>query len=107
MEIERKWLGNTVTKTLLSLGKPVYSETEYVTNILMHCIVTDSYALRFFDYLFSYYRLDLERDISGMQKTDIDYICDSIINPYLGKCNQYKCNREIYLRYRNSFCISK
>ena len=79
---ERKWLGNTVTKTLLSLGKPVYSETEYVTNILMHCIVTDSYALRFFDYLFSYYRLDLERDISGLQKTDINYICDSIINPY-------------------------
>lgn len=79
---ERKWLGNKVTRTLLSLGKPVYSETEYVTNILMHCIVTDSYALRFFDYLFSYYRLDLERDVSGLQKTDIDYICDSIINPY-------------------------
>ena len=81
-QIERKWLGNTVTKTLLSLGKPVYSETEYVTNILMHCIVTDPYAIRFYDYLFSYYRLDLERDVSGLQKTDINYICDSIINPY-------------------------
>ena len=81
-QIERKWLGNTVTKTLLSLGKPVFSETEYVTNILMHCIVTDPYAIRFYDYLFSYYRLDLERDVSGLQKTDINYICDSIINPY-------------------------
>ena len=81
-QTERKWIGNTVTKTLHVLGKPVYSETEYVTNILMHCFVADSYASRFFDYLFSFYRIDLERDVSGIQQTDIDYICDSIINPY-------------------------
>lgn len=79
---ERKWIGDTVTKTLLVLGKPVYSEKEYVTNILMHCFITDSYSDRFFNYLFSFYRLDLERDVSGLQETDTDYICDSIINPY-------------------------
>ena len=28
---------------------------------------------------------------------------NSMINPYLGKCNQYKCNREIYLRINTIF----
>ena len=81
-QTERKWIGNTVTKTLLVLGKPVYNETEFVTNILMHSFITDSYSSRFFDYLFSFYRIDLERDVSGLQESDIDYICESIINPY-------------------------
>ena len=81
-QTERKWIGNTVTKTLLVLGKPVYNESEYVTNILMHCFVADPYAFRFFDYLFSFYRIDLERDVSSLQESDTDYICDSIINPY-------------------------
>ena len=78
----RTWAGGTVTKTLLAFGKPVFSENEYVANILMHSFITDPYSIRFFDYLFLYYVKDFGRDISGIQEADIEYICDSIVNPY-------------------------
>ena len=32
---------------------------------------------------------------------------DSLINPYLGKYNNYKCNREFFLRIGTIFRISK
>lgn len=81
-KISRGWIGGSVTKTLLAFGKPVYSKNEYVTNVMMHCFITDAYAYRYFDYLFQYYRIDLERDISGLQDMDLEYICESIVNPY-------------------------
>ena len=81
-KINRGWIGGSVTETLLAFGKPVYSKNEYVTNIMMHCFITDTFAERFFDYLFQYYRIDLERDISGLQDMDLEYICESIVNPY-------------------------
>ena len=81
-QTDRPWVGGTVTKTLLAFGKPVFSENEYVTNILMHSFVTDPFAKRFFDYIFQYYSIDMERDLSGIQAVDIAYLCDSIINPY-------------------------
>lgn len=81
-QISRGWVGGSVTETLLAFGKPVYSKNEYVTNVMMHCFITDAYAGRFFDYLFQYYRIDMERDISGLQDLDLEYICESIINPY-------------------------
>lgn len=80
--VNRVWVGGTVTKTLLAFGKPVFSENEYVTNILMHSFVTDSFANRFFDYIFQYYSIDMERDLSGIKEIDISYLCNSIINPY-------------------------
>ena len=79
---DRVWVGGTVTKTLLAFGKPVYSKNEYVTNILMHSFVTDAFAYRFFDYIFQYYSIDMERDLSGFKEIDISYLCNSIINPY-------------------------
>lgn len=81
-QMSRGWVGRSVTDTLLAFGKPVYSKNEYVTNIMMHCFITDTYSGRFFDYLFQYYRIDLERDISGFQDMDLEYICESIVNPY-------------------------
>lgn len=79
---DRNWVGGSVTETLLAFGKPVYEKHEYVTNVLMHCFITDAFANRFFDYLFQYYRSDLERDISGLQDIDLEYLCTNIINPY-------------------------
>ena len=81
-QTSRVWVGGSVTETLLAFGKPVYSKNEYVTNVMMHCFITDSYAKRFFDYLFQYYRMDLERDLSGLKEMDLEYLCESIVNPY-------------------------
>lgn len=84
---QHEWIGGLFTKTMLSFGKPIYRKTEYVNNILMHCFITDSFADKFLDFLYSFYNIDLERDIS----TDFDeisnYICDSIKNPF-GKRKQ-------------------
>lgn len=79
---QRSWLGGTVTETLLAFGKPVYSPNEYVINILMHGFVVDTFASRFFDYLFQYYNIDLQRDFSGMNEDDLEDLCASIKNPY-------------------------
>ena len=84
----------------------MYSETEYVTNILMHCIVTDLYAYRFFEYLFSYYRIDLERDISGLHTVDLDYICDSIINPYSKRKQLLSDYLSMSIRADKDYCRS-
>ena len=62
----RTMVGGTVTKTLLMFGKPVYGEHDYVTNILMHSFITDPFANRFFDYIFQYYSIDMERNLSGI-----------------------------------------
>ena len=79
---DRNWIGGSVTGTLLAFGKPVYEKKEYVTNVMMHCFITDAFANRFFDYLFKYYQIDLDRDISGLQEIDLEYLCKCIINPY-------------------------
>lgn len=78
----RAWIGGTLSDTLVAFGKPLYSNQEYVTNILMHCFVTQSFLIRMYDYLFQYYNLDLQRDMVGMNEADMDFLCSSIKNPF-------------------------
>lgn len=74
--------GECVTQTLLNFGKAVSEGREYVTTILLHGFIVDSYAYRVFEYLFQYYNIDLKRDIRDLQDDDLEYLCASIINPY-------------------------
>lgn len=73
---------------MLEFGKPLYKENEYVTNIMMHCFVADTFAARFFEYLFQYYDLDMERDISSGVEDESVYICNSIKN-HMEKGNNF------------------
>ena len=84
---QHEWIGGLFTRTMLSFGKPIYRKNEYVNNILMHCFITDGFADKFFDFLYSFYSIDLERDISTDFDEICDYICDNIKNP-LGKRKQ-------------------
>lgn len=97
---QRMWIGGTFTKTMLEFGKPIYKENEYVTNIMMHCFVADAFAERFFEYLFQYYNLDMERDISLDVENESLYICNSIKNPY-GKRKQF-LSTYLYLTVRGN-----
>ena len=54
------------------------SSTEYVQNILLHCFVSDNYANKYFDFLFDFYRIDLERDISRLDTVTMREFMDSI-----------------------------
>lgn len=78
----RTLIGGTLSNTLVAFGKPLFSNQEYVTNILMHCFVTQSFLIRLYDYLFQYYNLDLQRDIAGLSEADLDFLCSSIKNPF-------------------------
>lgn len=40
------------------------AENEFMNNILLHCFITKHYANDLFDFLFAYYQIDLERDLS-------------------------------------------
>lgn len=75
-------LGAAVTQTLRVFGKSVFAENEYVTNILMHGFIVDTYAQRAFDYLFQYYNIEFQRDIRDMRDADLEELCASVINPF-------------------------
>lgn len=57
------WIGESFYSTLVKYDKLRLSRGEWVNNILMHCFVSDLYAENLFNFLFAYYRLDLERDL--------------------------------------------
>ncbi|WP_027205055.1 hypothetical protein [Butyrivibrio fibrisolvens] len=74
--------GKRVFQTLMRYGKAYADENEYLRNILMHAFITDSFAVDFFQYLFQFYNLDLDRNISDTCEEEADYICNAIKNPY-------------------------
>ena len=51
---------------------------EYVQNILLHCFVSDYYSTAYFDFLFNFYRIDLDRDISRLDTDTMRALMDSI-----------------------------
>ncbi len=75
-------IGKIVSQTLIKYGKAYIEEGEYVKNILMHAFIVDNFAFDFFEYLFQFYNLDLERSISDSCEEEARYICDAIKNPY-------------------------
>ncbi|MDF2800398.1 MAG: hypothetical protein K0S61_301 [Anaerocolumna sp.] len=57
-------IGEAFVKTLSSNNKLMIDKNERVNNILMHGFVSDHYANEMFDFLFKYYNIDLERDLT-------------------------------------------
>ena len=74
-------IGDIVSNTIISYGKAYSESGEHVRNVLMHAFIVDNYAVDFFEYLFQFYNLDLERSISDTCDEEARYICDAIINP--------------------------
>ena len=64
----QKWIGESFTKTLKKYNKIQLSGNERVDSILLHSFVTDNYANKFFDFLYAFYKIDLDRDISRLDK---------------------------------------
>lgn len=95
---QHEWIGDLFTKTMLSFGKPIYRKKEYVNNVMMHCFVTDSFADKFFEFLYLFYNIDLKRDITTNFDEICDYISDSIKNPF-GKRKQL-LSKYIFLSVR-------
>lgn len=71
-------LGKCFYKTLQKYGKLHVEENEFVNNILLHCFITNKYADDLFDFLFAYYQIDLDRDLSQNNKDMRNYLMQSM-----------------------------
>lgn len=60
----QQWLGEAFIHILKKHHKYVQDERERVNSILAHCFVSDHYAEGLFEFMFDYYRIDLERDLN-------------------------------------------
>ena len=65
---QQSWFGVSYVDTLRKNEKLRTSFSDRVDAILMHAFVTDKYASRFFDYLYAFYSIDLDRDISRLDR---------------------------------------
>lgn len=74
----QKWIGRSFYKTLEEYNKYKVAENEMMNNILLHCFITNYYASDLFDFLFAYYQIDLERDLTSNSKEMRDYLMQSM-----------------------------
>ncbi|MBR0340895.1 MAG: hypothetical protein IJH64_01320 [Oscillospiraceae bacterium] len=74
----RRWINDAFVNTLHRYDRILLSETELVSSVLMHGFVANHYTNDFFDFLFAYYRIDLDRDIRRLNKEAMDILIDNI-----------------------------
>ena len=74
----QKWIGRSFYKTLEKYNKYKVAENEMMNNILLHCFITNYYASDLFYFLFAYYQIDLERDLTSNSKEMRDYLMQSM-----------------------------
>jgi hypothetical protein len=75
---QQLWLRESFVATLEKYNKLRIEDDETINNILMHGFVCDSNANGFFDFLFAYYRIDLERDITRNDKDAMDSLMETM-----------------------------
>lgn len=73
------WFGESFYRTLIKNDKLHLEQGEWVNNILMHCFVSDKYIENMFNFLFAYYRMDLERDLTRNNKMMMDSLVETIL----------------------------
>ena len=56
-------VGKSFVRTMKKYKKATFTSGENVASIKLHAFVTNSYIERFYDFLYAYYELDLERNI--------------------------------------------
>lgn len=74
----QSWIGKSFYKTLIHYGKYHVDEREYMNNILLHCFITKYYADDLFDFLFAYYQIDLDRDLTRNNSDMRKYLMQSM-----------------------------
>ena len=72
------WFGVSYVDTLRKYEKLRTSFSDRVDAILMHAFVTNKYAGRFFDYLYAFYSIDLDRDISRLDRDTMRSLVETI-----------------------------
>lgn len=73
------WFGESFYRILVKNDKLRLERGEWVNNILMHCFVSDFYTENLFNFLFAYYRMDLERDILRNNRGMMNSLVETIL----------------------------
>lgn len=80
---QKRDLGQLFLETLNKYNLFIYrnansSRNDYVTNILIHCIIPNYYIADFFDFVYTFYDINLGRNISSRTSSDLRYLTDFI-----------------------------
>jgi hypothetical protein len=75
---QQRAVGQLFVRTMKHFGKSILKEHEYVSNIMMHTYVCSHYASNYFDFLFRYYDLDLDRDLSRLNADEMSALIETI-----------------------------
>ena len=73
-------MGKVCVETFKAYGKFVNDENDRINTILMHGFVANKYVSNLLDFLFAYYRIDLERDLSRNDRDTMRELIKSIQN---------------------------
>ncbi len=73
---EQHFFGNTFYETVNKGGKLHLGKRQRVNSILMHGFVADNYAFEFFDFLFAFYRIDLERNLLNLNRNTMNELIE-------------------------------
>jgi len=76
---QQGWIGSSFIETIKRFNKITLASNEKVNCILMHCFISDFYAYEFFDFLFNYYRIDLERDLTRNTSESFNILIEAMI----------------------------
>jgi len=75
---QQTWIGESFIYTL-KFYKKLTLEMQKVDTILMHGFVSDKFSERFFDFLYKFYSIDLERDIERLDAQLINSLVEVMI----------------------------
>lgn len=73
--------GNIGTKYVEILGSLELlkdEEDRFFQSVLMHCFVSNNFANAYFEFLFNFYRIDLDRDLDRLDRETMRDLMDSI-----------------------------
>lgn len=70
------WLGETCLRTLKLYNKDILNENDRVNTILMHGFVGNYHAGNLLNFLFAFYRIDLDRDLSRNDKDTMNALME-------------------------------
>ena len=76
---QQTWIRETFNDTLRKYEKLTIQGDDTINNILMHCFVADYYANDFFEFLFAFYRIDLERDIEQNDTVAMNSLIETML----------------------------
>ena len=62
----QRLVGKAFTDICEQYNKMIVDKTQYVQNILLHCYISDQYAPSYFEFLYRFYDLDIDRDIDRL-----------------------------------------